>query len=540
MPRFKPVIRKNKLRREGGLTGLLFACVGASIGSGWLFGPLYTAEFAGPLSIGSWLIGALAILLLALVFAELAPLIPRAGAVVHLAHVGNGPIVGHLWSWMLFLSYAAIAPIEVTAVLTYANNYLPGFLQPHTGLLSAQGFGTALLLLTIFVVLNFLVVRWVLKINNAATGWKLAIPLLTVILLISISWHPGNFAVRAVNQVTDLHGMFAAVASGGVIFSLLGFRHAIDLAGESKNPRRDVPIAVIGSVLIASAIYIGLQVAFLGAVNPQDLAHGGWQNLRFHGINGPFAALAISIGIGWLAVLLYVDAFVSPAGTALIYTTTAARVSLATAETGAAPQWVSRVNRFGVPWVSLILLYVVGAVFFFPFPSWQKMVGYIASMTVLSYVIGPIALLQLRRALPEGDRPFRLWWAPVLAPLAFVVASWIVFWSGLHTLNFIFSTLFGLLSIYAITGIWRNGRWSEMGWRQYMCWVIPYFCGLWLISWIGPKSLGGIGTLTFFPSMGVVAVLSVSIFYVALHQAVSDQQINAYMLQFAYEIGHAP
>ena len=96
MPRFKPVIRKNKLRREGGLTGLLFACVGASIGSGWLFGPLYTAEFAGPLSIGSWLIGALAILLLALVFAELAPLIPRAGAVVHLAHVGNGPIVGHL------------------------------------------------------------------------------------------------------------------------------------------------------------------------------------------------------------------------------------------------------------------------------------------------------------------------------------------------------------------------------------------------------------------------------------------------------------
>ena len=115
-----------------------------------------------------------------------------------------------------------------------------------------------------------------------------------------------------------------------------------------------------------------------------------------------------------------------------------------------------------------------------------------------------------------------------------------MFWSGLHTLNFIFSTLFGLLAIYAITGIWRNGRWSEMGWRQYLCWVIPYFCGLWLISWIGPKSLGGIGTLTFFPSMGVVAVLSVSIFYVALHQAVSDQQINAYMLQFAYEIGHAP
>jgi len=113
--------QKNALKREGGLVGLILACVGASIGSGWLFGPLFTAKMAGPLAIGSWILGAAAILLLALVFAELAPMIPRAGAVVHLAHVGNGPIVGHMWSWILFLSYASIAPLEVTAVLTYAK-----------------------------------------------------------------------------------------------------------------------------------------------------------------------------------------------------------------------------------------------------------------------------------------------------------------------------------------------------------------------------------------------------------------------------------
>jgi amino acid transporter len=519
---------KNYLRREGTLQGLILACVGASIGSGWLFGPLYTAQIAGPYAVGSWIIGAVAILLLALVFAELGPLIPKAGAVIHLAGVGNGPIVGNMWSWILFLSYATIAPIEVTALLTYANNYLPIFLQPHTALLSTRGFLIALVFLGLFIGINFLVVRWVLRINNGATWWKIVVPLLTVGILVSLAWHPGNFQIQQGHGGADLQGMFVAVATGGVIFSLLGFRHAIDLAGESKNPSRDIPLATIGSVLIVALIYLALQVAFIGAVHPSDLAQGGWSNLQFKGINGPFAALAAAVGATWLSVLLYVDAFVSPAGTALIYTATASRVTLATAESGAAPQWVSKVNRFGVPWTSLLLLYAVGAVFFLPFPSWQKMVGYIASMTVLSYVIGPIAILQLRKAMPNLERPFRLPLAPVIAPLAFVAGSWIVFWSGLHTLNFIFGTLFVLLIVYALWGWLSKTKLREMGW-EYMWWIIPYFLMLWGAAWIGPKSLQGIGLLGFFPDMGIVALLSLIIFYWALRSAVSDRTIRLYM-----------
>nr|NDU42789.1 amino acid permease [Acidithiobacillus ferrianus] len=531
--------RRNKLKREGGLMGLVMACVGASIGSGWLFGPLFTAQVAGPLAIGSWVLGAGAILLLALIFAELAPIIPRAGAVVHLAHVGNGPVVGHLWSWILFLSYASIAPIEVTAVLTYANNYIPGLLQSHSNLLSGTGMMVAIIMLGFFVMTNFLVIQWVLRINGAATWWKIGIPLLTAALLVSLAWHPHNFAVRAAHAASDTHGMFTAVASGGVIFSLLGFRHAIDLAGESKNPRRDVPIAVIGSVLIAATVYIAVQVAFLGAVNPLDLAKEGWRHLNFAGVNGPFAALAATLGVGWLATLLYVDAFVSPGASGLIYTTTASRVTLATADTGAAPRWVNKINRFGVPWVTLIILFVVGAIFFLPFPSWQKMVGYVASMTVLSYAIGPIALLQIRKAMPDLDRPFRLWAAPVIAPIAFVVSTWIVYWSGLQTLDFIFITLFGLLAFYAITGIFRKGRWVEMGW-QYMWWIFPYFIGLWGLSWIGPKALGGRGALSFFPSMGIVALLALGIFYLAVNGSVSDETMRVYLRQFGNKAPTAP
>ncbi len=518
----------SELRREGTLQSLILACVGASIGSGWLFGPLFTAKMAGPYAIGSWIIGMLAILLLAVVFAELAPLIPKAGAIVHLANVGNGPIVGNMWTWILFLSYATIAPIEVTALLTYANNYFPYFLQPHSDLLSTQGFFYALIALAFFVVLNFLSVRWVLRINNGATWWKIGIPVLTGVIFIVLGWHSGNFHVQTGNTGSNIQGMFVAVATGGVIFSLLGFRHAIDLAGESKNPKRDLPLATILSVLIAGGIYILVQVAFIGAVRPQDLANGGWQHLHFTGINGPFAALASSIGVTWLAVLLYADAFISPAGTALIYTATSARVTLATAESGAFPKVLGKINSNGVPWTSLILLFVVGGIFFLPFPSWQKMVGYIASMTVLSYVIGPIALLQLRKAMPQLERPFTLPGAQIIAPISFVVGTWIVYWSGLHTLNFIFGTLFVLLGLYALWGLLRKEPIRDMGW-QYMWWIIPYFLALWGTAWIGPKSLGGEGWVGFYQGMAIIAAISLLIFYWAVHSAVSDKEIRSYM-----------
>ncbi len=528
-----------RLRRDGSLPSLLMACVGASIGSGWLFCPFYAAQMAGPYAIGSWIIGIVAILLLSVVFAELGPLIPKAGAVVHLANVGNGPIVGNLWSWVLFLSYATIAPIEVTAMLTYANNYIPIFLIPHTNVVSTEGFWISVLVLAFFIVLNFMTVLWIFRINSGATLWKIFVPMLTAGVLLVSGFHPGNFRTGLSHVPASFPGMFAAVATSGVIFSLLGFRHAIDLAGESRNPRRDIPLATIGSVLIAGAIYLILQVAFIGAVSPADLAHTGWAHLSFPGINGPFAALAAAVGAAWLSVVLYLDAFISPAGAALIYTATGARVTLATAGTGAFPKILARVNRFGVPWAGLILLYLTGVLVFLPFPSWQKMVGYIASMTVLSYIIGPVALIQLRKAMPTLERPFTLPMAGAVAPAAFVSGSWIIFWSGVATLNFMFGTLFAILCLYALWGIIRREPLRSMGW-QYMWWIIPYFLVLWIAAWLGPGKFGGLGIITLPDGMVLVALAGLLIFRWAVRSSVSDDSIRMYMRSLRSSEAGAP
>ena len=113
------------LRRDAGIIGLLFASTTSIVGSGWLFGAFHASKIAGPLSIWSWVAGAIIIMLIALCFAELSALFPRSGALVHMSHASHGDGMGRIWSWMLFLAYVPVPAVESEAIVTYANNYLP-------------------------------------------------------------------------------------------------------------------------------------------------------------------------------------------------------------------------------------------------------------------------------------------------------------------------------------------------------------------------------------------------------------------------------
>ena len=143
-----------KLRRDAGVIGLLYASLGSIIGSGWLFGALHAAVQAGPLSVLSWVIGAVSILFLAFVFAELSTMFPNSGALVHMTHVSHGDLVGKIWSWILFLAFVSVPPVEVSAVLTYTNNYLPGLIHSGTGLMTNLGMALATVLLAAVVALG--------------------------------------------------------------------------------------------------------------------------------------------------------------------------------------------------------------------------------------------------------------------------------------------------------------------------------------------------------------------------------------------------
>jgi amino acid transporter len=508
-------MRGHKLKREAGRFGLLYASLSGIIGSGWLLGPLYAAQIAGPYSVFSWLLGAGAVLLLALVFAELATLIPRSGALVHISHLSHGDLVGRVWSWILFIAYVTVPPVEVTAVLTYANNYLPGLVRGTGHILTLEGYATAIALLLIIVWLNFLTIRWVLAINSTATWWKIAIALGTVVLLLRLNYHPAN--LRLALGHLDSERVLRAISLGGIIFSFLGFRQAIDLAGETPDPRRNIPFAAVGSILLAALIYAALQFAFLTALPPSSILRNGWHGLSFAGSAGPLAALVILGGAVWWAGVLYINAIISPLGTGFIYTTTTSRIIMAAGESGDAPAGMAAISRRGVPWTALLLTFVVGVVFLVPFPSWQKLVSVISSATVLSYGIGPIVLLQLRLRLPEHDRPFRLRGAWFIAPAAFVVSNWIIYWTGLKTSNYVFGILLGTLVVYLALRTLRRGKSARAPLHaRHAWWLLPYFGGLWLIQILGPHSLGGDGTMSFLWGNVAVALLSFIVLTVAL------------------------
>lgn len=510
-----------RLHRNAGVIGVLYASLGSIIGSGWLFGPLHAALQAGPMSIFSWIIGAVAVLLLAFVFAELSTMFPNSGALVHMTHVTHGDFLGKVWSWILFLAFVSVPPVEVSAVLTYANNYLPGLIHPTTGLLTQTGIAGAAILLGIVVILNFLAVRWVLAINSAATWWKLIVPLATIGVLLAYSFHPGNLHAHLASA--PVSGIFTAVATAGVIFSFFGFQQAIALAGETRNPGRYIPIALIGSVLIAVFIYVGLQISFIVALQPKDIIHG-WTHLQFNGMFGPLAAIAVTVGAFWWAILLYVDAIISPLGTAFIYATASPRIIMAAGEMGNAPSQVTRLSRHGVPWLGLIVTYAVGLMFFFPFPSWQKLVSAVVLITVLSYSIGPIILLHLRRTMPDADRPFRLKAPWLVSILAFIASNWIIYWTGyavvMYLLAFVAIYVIGYLFWYVLI---RRAPLSKLGWQQAW-WIAPYFGGLWLTSYFGPRSMGGQGTFGFFEGMGILSIFSVAILAIALRAGLPAQE----------------
>ncbi|TAN08569.1 MAG: APC family permease [Rhodanobacteraceae bacterium] len=503
-----------KLKRDAGVIGLLYASLGAMIGSGWLFGALHGAMAAGPFSVFSWVIGAIATLFLAFVFAELSTMFPNSGALVHMTHASHGDLVGKIWTWILFLAFVSVPPVEVTSVVTYGDNYIHGLINPTT--LSLTHFGTvvSIILLAFVVVLNFLAIRVVMAINSVATWWKVLVPLATIGILMAYSFHPGNMTAHIAS--TPVSGIFTAVATAGVAFSFLGFQQAIALAGETRNPGRYIPIALIGSVIISMLIYIGLQVSFIVALKPSDIVDG-WTHLQFTGMAGPLAAIAFTVGAVWWGVILYVDAFVSPMGTAFIYATASPRIIMAAGEMGNAPKQVTRLNKNGVPWIGLIVTWVVGAIFFFPFPSWEKLVSAVELITVLSYMIGPVILLHLRHALPDYKRPFKLRAVYVVSAIAFIVSNWIIYWTGYDTVKI----LFGLVAVYVIVYLaWyfiKRKPLSELGWQQAW-WLLPYFVGMWLVSWFGPtfKPMNGIGLIGFFTGMWIIAVFSLVILYLAI------------------------
>jgi amino acid transporter len=529
------------LRRHVGIVGLLFASVGSIIGSGWLFGALNASTQAGPAAVISWALGAVMILMIALVYAELGTMFPLSGGVVRYPHLSFGSFASYTTGWITWVAVGTVAPIEVEGALQYGTKYAD-FTTSHTvgGLpvytLTPLGYGVATLLMAVFVVINYFGIRWFARLNNVLVWWKLAIITLVIIAFLVTAFHGSNFHSQGFKPA-GWHGVFSAIATGGIVFSFLGFRQGIELAGETDNPRRNVPISVVGSVLLTAVIYIALQVAFIGALKPSLIAHG-WSNLSFENDFGPLAAIATMLGMGWLATLLYIDAVVSPGDTGLIYTTVTSRISYAMARNGNAPKALASTTDRGVPVLSLIVAFVVGLIVFLPFPSWQQLVGFITSATVMSFASGPLVLAAMRRQQPDRERPFRLPGGHVVPILAFWSSNMIVYWSGWTTVwKLMVAVLLGfvLLGVFSLLG---QVHMPDLALPSGAVWLLPWLAGVTLISWLGKfpdPAAGNLGKLSFEWSAVAMLALTLLVYVLAYRFRLSPEEAARHIEQVEAE-----
>ena len=509
-------------KRELGLIGATWASETSIIGSGWLFTPLFAAIAVGGASILAWVIAGVVVIVLALCHAELGAMYPVSGGTARFPHFAFGSIAGIGFGFFAYMQAVTIAPVECFAFMNYASHFWPSIYDHKTGNVTGVGFVLTIVLMAVFVAVNFLAMRIFARVNNVITWWKVAIPVLTIFVLLFNGMHASNFTVGGF-MPGGMHGLFAAIAGSGIIFSYSGFEQCDQLAGEIKNPGRNLPRAIIISVLIGTVIYTLLQVVFIGAMPPALLAHG-WTGFTNDAITaGPFAGLSAAVALGWLATVLRIDAFVSPAGTGLIYTTGTSRISYGLARNRYAPQVFARVDKNGVPWVGLIGAFLFGLVFLLPFPSWHSLVNLIVGASVLMYAGAPLSVGAFRSQVPDANRPYRLPWVQVLAPASFAIAGLLIYWSDFET---VWKLGIVLVIGYVLIGLSMafDPQRPPLDWKNAV-WLPVWLLGLGIISWQGQYGPGNTNNIPFWWDMVAIIGFSLIIYYWAMWTKLTREEM---------------
>lgn len=512
-----------KFQRAISPLGLLLAGISSIIGSGWLFGPLYAAQIAGPAAVISWIIGGLLMIIIALTFAELGSAFPVAGGMIQFAQYSHGPLVSFMIGWMVWISSVAVAPVETLGIIQYVANYIPGLFETvnNTPVLTYLGMLTSAMIMFVMCILNFYGAKFFSRSNSVITAIKLIVPVATIVLLMCVSFHTANFHDAASGGFAPFgwHGIVAALPLGGVIYSFIGSNTVLQLAGETKNPQHSIPLALIGSMVFCIFLYAFLQIAFVGALTPSTFA-AGWSKLHFAGDTGSFAGLVSALGLSWFIIVIYAGAIISPFGTGYVFTASTARIGYGLSQIGFFPKALEKLTSKGIPLRCILVNYCVGLLLFLPFPAWQKLVSFIISCFIVSYIIGPIALVGLRKTKPETHRPFYLPFAKTISLIAFYICNLLIFWTGWTTVSRMMITLGIGIAFFALycyrekSVTWRT-EWSS-AW-----WIIPYFTILALISYLGTFG-GGLNVIPFGPDFIIIGLLTMAIFYFVVKPGIKN------------------
>ncbi|HZD44310.1 MAG TPA: APC family permease, partial [Methanomicrobiales archaeon] len=396
-----------EFKRDLSVYALLAMSLGTVIGSGWLLLPGIVASQAGPASVFSWIIAGLMMLVVAAVYSELGATWPAPGAVAKYPHMSHGQFVGHMAGWAAFIAYVVTPPAEAVAVVRYAGSVWPALVSGNA--LTPLGIAVAILILFAISLLCYTSVKYLGIFETYVTALKY-IPIAIFLIFIPLfAFHPVNFTKFGGFTPTGGSGILVGTAS--TLFAFIGFRQALDFGAEAKNPGRDLPRAVLGTILIATVTYILISIVFIGGINWSGLSKvkvGQWSTLA--NLPSPMYNLAAASGIGIVAAVLLADGIISPNGPNASNVGTVPRITYTMAEDGTMPKIFLRLHpKYGTPDAGLLIAFVIEVGFLFVTAAgYSTLIDVVNAAFAVGFATGPVVLVTLRRTAPHVNRLYTL------------------------------------------------------------------------------------------------------------------------------------
>lgn len=431
------------------------------VGSGWLFSAQLNAKLAGNYSFLAWFLAALLVMVVGLCLAQVVSIFPVRGATSRSSALSHNSVFGMPFAFANWFGIMICVATEAQATTQYLSAALKNTdLMDNNGL-TFYGKLFALGILFLYLVVNFYGIKLLAKVNNTITALKIFTPLLTIAVFFFAHFDKSNFDLPA-NTVYTATSAIGAIIGAGLIYSYNGFQLAVAFASEIKNPKKNVPLAIICSIGLVMIVYMALQLAFMGAV-PHEMLEAGWNSLNFH---SPLVNLAMLLGINFLVVLLMADSVVSPSGTGYAYLGGSSRMLYAMAAEGQMPSWtIGKINPlYNLCRRSLLINWALVAIVLWNADSWAGLMVVVSGYNLLGYMAAPISMGAMK---PHT----RIWGGVVFAILGVVMTT-----IPEHDLLMMILSLVALMVIYGSVQLTK-----KMNLKVILGLVTPFITYLWLL-----------------------------------------------------------
>jgi APA family basic amino acid/polyamine antiporter len=428
--------QKGELKRTLSAMNLISLGIGCIIGAGiFVMTGQAAAQYAGPAIIISFVIAGLCCTFAAICYAELSSMLPVSGSAYSYAYASVGELLAWGMGLLLLLEYGVAASTVAVGWSGYVVSFLANFgivipkslttptlqiINDGHDLLFTGGFNLpALLGVLMMTMLLIIGVKESATINNLIVFIKVSVVLLFIVMgaqyIDPANWHP--FIPEPTPENNFGYGWNGILRGAGIVFfAYVGFEAVSTAAQEAKNPQRDVPIGILGSLFVCTVLYMAVAAVLTGIVPYSTL-----------NVADPIAKAVDAIGLPWLSFIVKIGAIAGLTSVMMVLMYGQTRVFYTMAKDGLMPQIFSAVHhKYQTPWVNTIVVGLVIGLIAATTPI--DILGDLVSLgTLTAFAIICFTVLYLRKVEPNLERPFRVPFTPYFPILGMIFCGYLIY-----------------------------------------------------------------------------------------------------------------